>query len=157
MRVVTTTTVQGLIVGSVDVDESAAAVRRLTEALDLIAELDPRRMRRMRQDVTGILLRPSPTYAGLSIATRRCLLDPQWVSASPSATVALVLIHEAIHARLIRAGIPFRLGTSARMRVERVCIRHELAFLRILPRHLYKNIDELAVELAGKAQKHRDR
>ena len=100
------------------------AFTAVTQALDLIAKLDPRRMRRMRHDLHRIVIGRRPT--SFSVIGRACYLDSTELSRS-TGIVALSLVHEAVHARFARAGVLPSGRNAAREEVR--CNREELAFL----------------------------
>ena len=52
-------------------------------------------------------------------------------SSSRPELIASVIVHEATHARLMRCGIGYE--EELRARVEKVCLRRELAFAAKLP------------------------
>ena len=110
------------------------ALQKVSAALNLIAEYDPRRMRRIARDMPWIWIQSS-AYAPASFRdhARLCTLDREWVAAQENspALIAAVLVHEATHARLFRRNIPYPEG--ARARVEALCDAQSAAFARRLP------------------------
>lgn len=112
-------------------------------ALDLIAEHQPRRLRRMQQDVQQISVRRYPVCrAAFYGASRTILLDDYFVGAFPEEQIASSIVHEAAHAR-IRSGVSAQ-WTRDRAREERFCRKAELSFARALPEHLGAEIAERA-------------
>ena len=113
--------------------DPTAAFQAVKAACGLIGEVDPRRLRRMKQDLGRVVvcsLRP-----GLAMyvpATRTCYLRVTAVVGRPTVAVAILLVHEATHARLHHAGVR-QWGSRRVRRVEQRCMREELAFADRLP------------------------
>lgn len=114
----------------VDVAHSGQSLAaKMRGALDLIERTEPRRMRRIRTDVHRIVLIAAgppeywPGAKGFALPVRSVVeLD--------EARLALLLVHEATHARLWNAGIRYR--PSLRARIEKLCVNEEEAFARKL-------------------------
>jgi hypothetical protein len=110
-----------------------ACFAKVETALGLIAQHDPARFRRLETDVTAIVVWPAASFAGsLNAVTRICLLNRGVVDRDRAGiATAAVLVHEAMHARLVRLG--FRDDADMSPRLERACKRAELHFLLRLP------------------------
>lgn len=122
--------VDGLMV----VAPEAATVDRVETALHVIRDYDPVRYRRLVGDLKRIWVRTVPgTVARFLPSSRTCELEEQFVDdeATTPGLVASCIVHEATHARLFRIGIGYDEGV--RERVERICLRRELAFARKVP------------------------
>ncbi|RAZ86665.1 hypothetical protein DPM33_28045 [Mesorhizobium hawassense] len=121
-------TVDGLkIVGDKGTD-------KIVEALGLIRDFDPVRYRRLLRDVGQILVTVLPaSVAQWAEASKACELDERYLidDARTAEHVASTIVHEATHARLMRCGIGYE--EEIRDRVERVCLRREIAFAARLP------------------------
>lgn len=106
---------------------------RIGVALDLIAQYDPPRHRRLLQDIRAIVVWPAGSFHGsLNESTTICLINRQVVERDRAGmATAMVLVHEGMHARLIRLGI-VKSSTNER-RIERLCRLAELHFLLRLP------------------------
>ena len=104
-------------------------LERVTNALDLIAEVDPRRYRRLQHDDVRLLVEDGPMCQYLSM-TNTCVLSLDAVQNRPREQLALAIIHEAAHARLYRAGVGFERKHQARQ--ERCCVLEQIDFLRRL-------------------------
>ena len=118
-------------------------------ALGLIAQYDPVRFRRLEADIAAIVVWPAVSFAGsLNSVTRICLVSRNVVEKDRAGTVtATVLVHEAMHARLIRLG--FRRNDAAMLsRIERTCKRAEWHFLLALPRFTGREAAIAAAESA---------
>jgi hypothetical protein len=103
-------------------------------ALNLIAEHDPRRMKRMARDLRWIWIKRSAFAPAFSYtSTKVCILDREyWAEQdNPAALLAAVLVHEATHARLFAHGIEY--VESARARIEGLCDAQSVMFARRLP------------------------
>lgn len=104
-------------------------------ALQLIAQLDPRTFTVIQRYLTGGIAVEFPQSSeGWYLSDRKiCCLSHDYVEAVSSEEVALLIIHEVCHARLMHSGIGYE--EHLRFRVEQACIRRELAFARLIERH----------------------
>lgn len=104
---------------------------RVTLALGLIERYDPRWIRRMRRDFSGIWLggAPGPCF---EVMTRRCVLSWNSVMNGGIINLALTLIHEATHARIASRGA-WRYRSVPEARHEEAAVRQETAFAARLP------------------------
>ena len=120
-------------------DHDPIVFDRVRDVLDLIASVDSKRFHRLQRDVTRIFVTHYGGAAGSYWSDlNACLLD--WSDLGGNLhSAAMTLVHEATHARLEKAGIPY--CDRLRERIERLCIREEIAFARQLP-----NSDELVEE-----------
>lgn len=122
---------------------------RVGASLRMIRELAPLRWRRIQRDVRRIAVFQPPTggYGEFSPVMRAILLQPAYVLDRPEASVALLIVHEATHARLRNRGL--RYLPDVRARHERICIRQEIELARKFPdepqRAYY--LERLAVKL----------
>jgi hypothetical protein len=115
-----------------DIDEREV-LKRLSEALDLIAQYAPRRLRRLRRDITGIIVRRFPCRGAYFPETRECLVELTFTvnSRHTLPEIAASIVHEATHARIARRCGP--LSEEQRPREERICRRAEVEFGLALP------------------------
>jgi hypothetical protein len=107
---------------------------KIVEALGLIRDFDPVRYKRLLRDVRQILVTTLPSsVAQWADSSRACELDERYVihQETTPELVASCIVHEATHARLMRCGIGYE--EEMRDRVERVCLRREIAFAAKLP------------------------
>lgn len=103
---------------------------RTRRALELIERYDPRRLARIRHDVRMI----GGTVGHNSKFDpdgRIILLTRSLVLRATAADVAMTIVHEATHARIIDRGIHY--FPVNRARIEAACVRQEAAFARRLP------------------------
>lgn len=109
-----------------DVSEPHEQVlNRVSESLRVILEHDPRRFNRLRGDVARLVVRNAPGTQHWFLSNT-CVLELRKVLNKSPATTALSIVHEATHARLVRAGIlPVRRLHS---RIEVRCLREERSF-----------------------------
>ncbi|MDB4906143.1 MAG: hypothetical protein JWO05_927 [Gemmatimonadetes bacterium] len=120
--------------------ETSAVLARLDEALALLEELEPRRMRHLRRDLLQFWIVRYPCRGAYFPDTRSCLTELTFLARRDisAAVVASSILHEGVHARV--AGFRARVGGSSseenRAREERLCRRAELAFGRALPSEL---------------------
>jgi len=105
---------------------------RIEDALKLIKTHDAVRYRRLLRDVDRIwiqvLFGPVGTF---NARLRTCSLDYRFVAKAPAELIASTIVHEAAHAqpRVLKFGY----REDVRHRIERICIRQELAFAGRLP------------------------
>jgi hypothetical protein len=111
-------------------DQSPLVIReQVTKALDLIAEVDPRRYTGLRHDHVRVLVEDGPMSHYLSL-TNTCVLSLDVVQNQPTERIALTIVHEATHARLYRGGVGYDRKNQARR--ERRCVLEQVDFLRRL-------------------------
>jgi hypothetical protein len=108
-------------------------VRRLEEALDLVARYAPRCYRRLGTDLAGFVVERFACRGAFFPTTRECLVELTFTvnSAVTLPEIAASIVHEATHARVARrcGSLPF----EYRAREERLCRRAELDFGLALP------------------------
>jgi hypothetical protein len=99
--------------------------RVIEDALEVIALHDPRRFRRLRSDLTRICI---VAQGGEYYETvLQCYFaEGPLLTARTIEESALVLVHEATHARLARMGVV--LTSRNRERMERFCVSQEMEF-----------------------------
>jgi hypothetical protein len=122
----------GLWVGVFNGDHDKEILRRVSDALQLIKTYDPYRYRRVLKEIGYLWVSLLPGAAAVfEIRLRRCVMDPPIVLSYSPERLASVIVHEATHGRLIRHNIGY--PQELRRRVERVCMRQELAFAQKIP------------------------
>jgi hypothetical protein len=108
-------------------NNSQAIRDKLIAAFDLIEKTDPRALRqaglRFRRILVADLAGEDAKYLSLS---QTCLVDAEHVSEKPAWRVAMSLVHQLTHARLIAMGIPY--NTRFKARVESACVNREVDF-----------------------------
>ena len=92
---------------------------------------DPLRFRRIRRDLRRILLIETGGEFYLP-GLRACVIDVQHLNSSSEEGLAVSIAHEAVHARLFNAGIPYR--AELRDRIEQACVEQSALFAEKLPR-----------------------
>lgn len=128
----TSRVVDGLWIGSAQ-SNPTQALRRVEDALRLIECSSPLHYRRIKNSLSRIWVQLVPHGAGCYLhRLNACLLDERVIAAETTTIewIASTIVHEATHARLERRGI--RYDEAIRPRIERVCIRRELDFVRRL-------------------------
>ena len=107
---------------------------KIYQALNLISEFDSRRYHQIKRDVKRIWIAVAPGYGAQWMEElQTCILDTKYfrrTDISPS-EMALTIVHEATHARLFKLKIGY--SEEIRERVERICIKSEIAFAKRLP------------------------
>lgn len=109
--------------------KNAIFFAKTTLALQLIAEHDPHRLARLQRDLRSIwLVDAGPN----SYSSRTCILSWKAIAYDSPLELALVIVHEGVHARLHASGVAN--GTAARMeREERAAVRQQIAFASRFP------------------------
>ena len=123
-------------------DEAQCATERVASALSLIRAVAPTRYSCLRRDLPRIFLGGTHNLGECHFPTGICLLQSEYVVA-PTTTperLALLLMHEGMHARLHRAG--FTYDEPRRARIERLCVTAEMLLARRLP-----NAEALVAEI----------
>lgn len=125
---------------------TADVLKRLDEALDLIARYQPWRIAHMRRDFRVFWIVRYPCRGAYYPAERACVTELTFLARCDitAATVASSIIHEGIHARV--AGIGVTPANRDVSREERLCRRAELEFGEALPAHLGGPVIERARE-----------
>ena len=105
----------------------------IAQALDRIAQVDPVSFAHIPKALPGGIIADATNYAHAwySIPRKACVIGAHALAEDTTDTLALCILHEMCHARLWDRGIGYD-GKDLRARVERVCIRRELAFARKL-------------------------
>ena len=120
-------------------------VERLNEALTLIGQHQPWRLRHIARDVRRISVVRYPCRGAFipderTIVTELTFLARRDISAAP---VASSILHEGVHARVHAMGVsPYN---RDRAKEERLCRRAELAFGLSLPQELGAPVVERAI------------
>jgi hypothetical protein len=122
---------EGMEVRVFDDKEIAVEVfSKTVEALRLIAAVDPNRYRRIHKHVVRMLFTSTPGGHYLP-RLRTCRLGSDYARRSATVDLAMMIVHEATHARLWDLG--YRYNESARERIERICVNAEVAFASRIP------------------------
>jgi len=114
-------------------NERAQLFDKLEGALKLIAYHDPRRFGLLSKYIKRVVILVHPHARGSFLAALdACLLDSGFALSQETTVsqLALVIVHEATHARLWHLG--FGYTEAERARLERTCTKAELAFARRL-------------------------
>ncbi len=125
---------------------TADVLARLDEALALIEQYQPWRLRHLRRDLNEIRVVRFPCRGAWipdegACVTELTFLARRDISAAP---VASSIIHEGMHARVDRMGVSRY--SRDRAREERLCRRAELEFGQSLPPELGTPVIERAVQ-----------
>jgi hypothetical protein len=124
--------IDGLWIGSAQSD-SEPRLQRVEAALRLIERFAPLHYRRVKNSLSRIWVQLVPHGAGCYLhSLNACLLDERVVASEDTTLewIASAIVHEATHARLEKRGI--RYDEAVRHRIERICARRELDFVRHL-------------------------
>ena len=116
--------------------ETAAVVRRLDEALGLIATCQPWRFAHLARDVERFWIVRYPCRGAFFPDTRTCMTELTFLARTDitAAPVASSILHEGMHARVNAMGVS-PVGRDM-AHEERICRRAELAFGLALPADL---------------------
>ncbi len=124
--------------------ETAAVVRRLDEALALIAAHQPWRFAHLVRDVEQFWIVRYPCRGAFFPDTRTCMTELTFLARTDitAAPVASSILHEGMHARVNAMGVsPVDRDIAHE---ERICRRAELAFGLSLPLELGRPVIERA-------------
>ena len=115
---------------------TAVVLQRLDDALGLIEEYQPWRLRHMRRDLNQFWIVRYPCRGAFLPETRTCMTELTFLARTDitAAPVASSILHEGAHARIHAMGVQYSSRDSARE--ERICRRAELEFGRALPAEL---------------------
>lgn len=116
------------------VDARQEVLDKISGALELLEKHMPAWFSRMRRDIREIAVSGMMEEGEIGRwdeASRICMIDCRHASNDEPESIAATIVHEATHARLLRAGIGY--GERIRRRVEMVCTRAMLRFLGRLP------------------------
>jgi hypothetical protein len=122
--------VHGILVAYLKDEE----IDKVTKALNLIHDFDPIRHERLLKDLKLVWVRVlSGSNGQFSPTNLTCELEERFVlnGTTTPQRLASTIVHEATHARLHQWGIGYQ--ENIRARVEKACIRRELAFSKRLP------------------------
>jgi hypothetical protein len=130
------TTIEGIVVyhGMVDKEQRDTALLKVTEALKLIRQRDPRRWNRIQRDRPAIVIGEGLGSHSYVPSTNTIDLDLRRTLAALTQLLAVSLVHEATHARIARTTERQRLRTMGREREERLCVEEGIAFMRRVAR-----------------------
>jgi len=116
-----------------DAEDRMRITAQLAAAIQLLSRHAPIRLAALQRDLPRILVGPTHHLAECIYASSMCLLQFEYV-ADPKTSplkLAMTLVHEGTHARLLRAGFPYE--ERLRRRVERLCVLSEIIFARRVP------------------------
>lgn len=112
-------------------------VEQLSAAIALIEKYDPRWGRWMLKHVRHIIVWPGHYTSADRLGGFQ--VSSAFLSEASRPLLASVLVHETVHVRIAKHGIPFE--AQHRERIERICVRQQADFLR--------RISPEGAELAG--------
>lgn len=123
--------VEGCQVCVVESDANADEVfGKVEDALRLLEKYGPRFHARLRRDVKRLLF--TETSGGNYLTgLRTCRIAIDFARRVPPLELAMMIVHEATHARLSRRG--FSYADDCRERIERICVGAEIAFAQRVP------------------------
>jgi hypothetical protein len=133
--------VKGIMVLNYEIhDPHEEVFARIGQAVHLIETVDRHRFARIRRDLKHILVRQG-TGAQYWLITGTCALGLADVQRRSVPTIALMIVHEATHARLNNCGVyPW---LSLRARLEHRCLKEERSFALLLGDAGYSGVDKL--------------
>jgi len=126
-------TIERLWIGTTE-SKPYPALRRVEEALQLIKRHDALNYSRITHNLDRIWVHLLPSaQAQYDRSLNACALDERYVlnETMTLERIASTIVHEATHARLEGCGIIYE--EKSRYRIEAVCLRRELNFLKKLP------------------------
>jgi hypothetical protein len=110
-------------------DESTIRISKVLAALDLAATKFPRGYRLAQRYLSRVLVIRSGGQVFAADANA-CALDIEFIRQEGLARIASVVVHEAVHARVHRVGVPYVL--AKRPHIERLCVEFQADALRAL-------------------------
>ncbi|NEU11563.1 hypothetical protein G3T14_05405 [Methylobacterium sp. BTF04] len=126
MRLSKNIIIDGIWIGVV-FENDISLLDRAREAISFIETYDPVTYTHLQRNIDRIWITLEPHGIGKYIHRRRLIvLDARYVREADTEVIASLVVHEATHARLIQFGY----DESIRARIERCCIRREVAFAR---------------------------
>jgi hypothetical protein len=124
--------VDGIWIGSLG--RSTQELMRVESALSLIRQYSPLDHARVIRGLDRIWVTPALHGVGeYWRSINACILDERYL-ADPAVSIeriASTIVHETTHARIERYGIEY--SQELRKKIEAICIRRQLAFVRRLP------------------------
>ena len=113
-------------------DPDERALKDVASALDVVKRVDPRTYRLAARLLEGgvVVAPPREATGWYDVRRKACILNYDYVTTASYEDMALTIVHETCHARLMNCGIGYE--EALRFRVEQVCQRRELAFARLL-------------------------
>lgn len=123
---------EGLVIVDLTAGQHASELFDTVEkALRCIRNTDPVRFHRMRRDVSRIAVMESPGSAGEYWREYKAVaLEIEHLRQERLGGICMTIVHEATHARIQHWGV--RVGIDP-ARVERACVKQEIAFAQKLP------------------------
>jgi hypothetical protein len=116
------------------VKDYPAAFSKIDQAFNLICEFDSLRYHQIKRNVKRIWISVLPVnYAEWMDDLQMCVIDKDYLLRNDVAVseIAQTIVHEATHARLCKLKIKYT--EDVRGRVERICVKSEIAFAKRLP------------------------
>lgn len=111
--------------------ESYALLRqKLDQGLDLVEHFDPVRFAQIQRSLKRFVFIPGGGDH-YSRALSAHMVDASGLPQQTNLQTALVIVHEATHARLERSGIAMTAANAAR--VEHICVKAQVTFVRRIP------------------------
>lgn len=123
---------------------TADVLARLDEALELIEQHQPWRLRHLRRDLKQFRVMRFPCRGAYFAEHRACMVELTFLARRDigAATVASTIVHEGLHARVHSMGVS---ESRDRAHEERICRRAELEFGRALPGEIGAPVVERAL------------
>jgi hypothetical protein len=116
-----------------DQDERRHIEQALQDAIALLGQYAPLRLAYLRRDLPRVWVGTTHNRAECLAAASMCVLQFEYI-ANPSTSpvsIAMTLVHEGTHARLLRLGFGYE--ESRRRRLERLCVLTEILFAKRVP------------------------
>lgn len=113
--------------------DMARHLKKLRQAVEKIHRHSPRDYRQVTRSIRRLVVADyqTPLNAEYHSSQRTVLLLAETLRVLDVNALAAMLIHESTHARLDRMGVVHTAGASDR--IEAICLRNEIRFLRKLP------------------------
>lgn len=110
-------------------------LKKVTDALDLIEQHDPLSFSRIPRLLPGGIAISRLENASLiyNLKRKACILGLDYLATTNRQGIAFLIMHELCRARLKSRGVCY--DEPVRFRVEKICMRRERAFARLLDHH----------------------
>jgi hypothetical protein len=106
---------------------------KLAGAMQLLSQYAPVRLTALQRDLPRLFIVPLHNIAECHYGATMCLVQFEYVAAVQTSPLqlAMTLVHEGTHARLLRAGFSYE--EPMRRRVESLCVLSEILLARRIP------------------------
>jgi hypothetical protein len=116
------------VIAAAERELAAQHLATVEGGLRIIQALDPRWLRPLRSNAHRIIIRHATT-SFYRTASRTIILASHQMDRQPAEVVATMLVHEAVHARLMSLDVD---GRDLLRRIEHACLKQQITFAKRL-------------------------